>query len=62
MFPFVRFIAGSAYIIFYDTKWFCQSDCSEMVPAMSFISSFITLAVMRNWPDTEMKIFHFVRN
>ena len=33
------FISGSVYMIFYHPKWkffFCQNDCNEITPTMSF--------------------------
>ena len=34
-----HFISGSVYMIFYHPKWkffFCQNDCNEITPTMSF--------------------------
>ena len=41
---------------------FCQNDCSEITPSPSFNSGCIMWTLERDWPDTEMKIFHFAQN
>ena len=40
---------------------FCQNNCNEITP-MSFISRYFMSRVKWDWPDTELKIFHFPRN
>ena len=41
---------------------FCENVRNEITPTGSFISGFIMQTVIRNWLDTEIKIFHFARN
>ena len=40
---------------------FCQNNCNE-ITSMSFISRYFMSRVKWDWPDTELKIFHFPRN
>ena len=41
---------------------FCQNDHNEITPAMSFILGYIMWTVIRYWPDTKLKMFHFAQN
>ena len=42
--------------------YFCHNDCNEVIPLMSFISRYFMQAVIRDWPDTELKVFHLAQN
>ena len=41
---------------------FCQNDFNEITPAINFISGCFLQTVIRDRPDTKLKIFHFARN
>ena len=41
---------------------FCQNDGNEKTPAMSFILVYFMKAVIRDWWETDLKIFHVTRN
>ena len=60
MFPFIWLHFGWCLhgILSHEMKFhFCQNNRDEKTPAMNFISGCIMWTVIRNWPDTEMKIF-----
>ena len=41
---------------------FCENDHNELILAMGFISGCIMKTIIKNWPETEMKIFHLAQD
>lgn len=65
MFPFGWLHLGVVFMkrLSLENKfYFCQNDRNKIAPETSFISGYFMWTVIRGWPDTELKILHFVRN